>query len=304
MPDAQSQATWLSTTVGVRRRDDLALVRVYDDDRRSWLNGQITNDISKLEPGGGVYALTVNLRGKILADLWVFDRGDDLVLVVPKSARASLLAHYDRYIVMEDVEVEPLDGLVVLTAQGPRAGDLAPEGAHAADRLGSGGFDVLVDETDAATRMADLVARATELGGGQVGDAGWEQARVLAGVPRFAVDFGEATLPQEAGLADRAVSFTKGCYLGQEVVCMLENRGKLRRRLVNLEADAALTVGAALELDGKSLGSVTSGLFHDGKARGLGLVKAKASQPGTVLQMGDVAVVVRGAVGGEREPAD
>ncbi|MFK7988735.1 MAG: folate-binding protein YgfZ [Sandaracinaceae bacterium] len=298
MSDAQSHAAWLSTTVGVRRRDDLALIRVYDEDRRSWLNGQITNDISKLEPGGGVYALTVNLRGKILADLWVFDRGEELVLVVPKSARASLLAHYDRYIVMEDVEVEPLDGLVVLTAQGPRARDLDIDGGHFANRLSSGGFDLLVSANDVVSQMSALVAQAKALGGGEVDEAGWEEARILAGVPRFGVDFGDATLPQEAGLADRAVSFVKGCYLGQEVVCMLENRGKLRRRLVNLEAEAELTVGGSIDLDGKSLGTVTSALFRDGEARALGLLKAKASQPGTVLDVGGVPVVVRSAVGG------
>lgn len=297
----RTEASWLATTAGVKALDDVALIRVFDDDRRSWLNGQITNDVSKLAHGAGVYALTVNLRGRILADLWAFAREDDLVLAVPAASRDALMAHYDRYIVMEDVEIEPLDTHGVLSVQGPRAAELTKGlGGHSADRLGHGGVDLLLDHDALAATRHELELRAGRIGGGAVSDAGWERARILAGIPRFGVDFGDATLPQEAGLAHRAVSFVKGCYLGQEVVCMLENRGKLRRRLVCLEAEEPLEMGTPLTMHGRPMGEVTSVVNDAGRWWAIGLVKTKASEPETSLDAAGTRAIVRAVVGQAR----
>ncbi len=237
MSDAIHEAKVLAQSAGVRRLDD-EVFRISGEDARSWLGGQISNDIRGMERGDAVYTLVLDVRGKILADGWVLERGDDLVMVVPHGTRAILEAHFDKYIVMEDVELDALDDVVV-TVQGPRASEVAERASAPSfpcDRLGLGGRDLLVPSADADALERDRTGAAEAIGGGRVGEAGWELARLRAGRPRFGVDFGPANYPQEVGLEQLAVSFDKGCYLGQEVVCTLQNRGQLSRRLVALTA--------------------------------------------------------------------
>lgn len=295
MTDRIEGARWLAETVGVRAMPELALMRVSGEDARSWLQGQITNDISRTRAGDAVYALAVDVRGKTLADLTVVDRGEDLLVLVPSERREPLLAHFDKYIVMEEVDLEPVDDLRVLTAQGPAA-DRVTDGRprHPADRLGAGGFDVLVPADEAEPTLAALIEAAAAAGGGEVDEAAWELARLRRGIPRYGVDFGDAHYPQEAGLKERALSFLKGCYLGQEVVCMLENRGQLRRRLVRLEGDALPEEGAPIEVEGAPVGEITSAL--DDPAQGvlaLGYVKRAHAEPGVVVStpVGPLTVV-------------
>ena len=296
MTDPIEGARWLAESVGVRAMPELAAMRVSGEDARSWLQGQITNDISRTAAGGAVYALAVDVRGKILADLTVVDRGDDFLVLVPADRRAALLEHFDGYIVMEEVDLEPIDDLTVLTAQGPAADAVtAGRPRHPSDRLGAGGFDVLAPSAEADATLAALIEAATEVGGGEVDQAAWELARLRRGVPRYGVDFGGAHYPQEAGLKERARSFLKGCYLGQEVVCMLENRGQLRRRLVRLEGDARPEIGAPIEVDGAAVGEITSALDDPagGRVRALGYGKRAHAEPGAVVStpVGPLTVV-------------
>ncbi|MDQ3032522.1 MAG: folate-binding protein YgfZ, partial [Myxococcota bacterium] len=119
-----------------------------------------------------------------------------------------------------------------------------------------------------------------------VSDEGWELARLRAGRPALFADFGEATYPQEAGLERAAVSFQKGCYLGQEVVCMLENRGQLNRRLVSIESDGELARGTTItDAEGKKLGEVTSAMRDPESSRvlALGFVKRTHATEGHEL---------------------
>lgn len=229
MSDPLEQARWLTETVGVRPLT-LGCIHVTGDDARTWLNGQITNDVSRTAPGDAAYAVAVDLKGRILTDLFALDRGDAFDLLVPRDRLEAMVEHFDRYVVMEDVELEGRE-ITVISAQGPAAATLELDG-FSCDRLGRGGFDVIDGDLDA------IVARAGRAGGGLVGEEAWELARLRAARPGYGADFDETTYPQEAGLTATAVSFTKGCYLGQEVICMLENRGQVRRRLVQLEGDA------------------------------------------------------------------
>lgn len=293
----------LATSAGVRLLSDEVL-RVSGEDARAWLGGQVTNQTRLMSRGDAVYTLVLDVRGKILADAWVIER-DDLVLVVPPGTRAALLEHFDAYIVMEDVELAALDEAVV-TVQGPKAAEVVERAGRPSfpcDRLGLGGRDVVVPIAD-AERTRDELARAAEaLGGGAVGEEGWELARLRVGRPRFSIDFGPANYPQEAGLERIAVSFLKGCYLGQEVVCTLQNRGQLSRRLVVLEG-AELASGVELRLDGKVVGQVTSAVRDGaaGVARGLGYVKRAAASAGRVLGTERGEVVVK-AIAGEDAPS-
>jgi len=294
MASAIEQARWIQTSVGVRALD-LGLIRVTGEDARVWLNGQVTNDVVGASDGDTVYALCLSSNGRILSDLHVLVRGDALELLVPRARLEELSAHLDRYIVMEDVDLASRC-VTVISAQGPRASELLERGSlegFSADRVGWGGIDLLEADLDA------VVARAEELGGGSVSADGWELARLRAGHPAWGVDFGAKTFPQEAGLAHSAVSFTKGCYVGQEVVCMLENRGQLRRRLVQLRGPALPEAGAGLTYEGKEVGTVCSGVLdpEDGSAWVHAVVKRIHAEPGVELEAPSGLVTIRKVLG-------
>lgn len=290
----RANPTPLEGGAGIRRLEDAVVLEVAGEDAHEWLNGQVTNAIRQTAPGDAVYALFTTVKGKILADGWILhvERGDGhdvLWAVVPRSARDALLESFDKYIVMEDVEVRARDDLAVVTVQGPRAGEIvakvpaAREGAWACDRLGTGGRDVVL----CADRVEGVTAALRDAGAEPVDEATWELVRVRRGVPRFGRDFDERSYPQEAGLKRRAVSFTKGCYVGQEVVCMLENRGKLSKRLVALELAGEAAPDTPLESDGKTVGRITSAVADPaGPIRALGYVKDALTAPGTELRAG------------------
>ena len=297
MADAE-EAKALERHAGMRRLDDHLVLAFSGEDAHGWLGGQVTNQVTKTKPGDAVYALFTNVKGKVLADAFIVhvshDEDDDLLYaIVPSAAREPLLESFDKYIVMEDVEVRVRDDLAVLTVQGPAAGELVglvPEAREASwpcDRLGTGGRDVVV-ATDA---LPSIEAALRDAGALPVSESGWELARLRLSVPRFGADFGPESYPQEAGLSRRAVSFTKGCYLGQEVVCMLENRGKLSRRLVALElpAGAASATGTPIVDGDREVGRTTSAATDpdEGVVRALAMIKAAAAEPGRALRVGD-----------------
>jgi folate-binding protein YgfZ len=299
------QANAFSDSVAVRVRDDLLLVELRGEDQRSWLNGQLTNDVRQSTPGDGIYSLAVNVRGKIMGEVWVLDRAGELAVLLPRDAAPGLLESFESQIIMEDVELEPQPETAVISAQGPRAADLVSEldtdRCFACDELGSGGRFVLAGRAELEQVLESLGKRATALGGGPVDEAAYELARLRAGRPRFARDFGEKNYPQEAGLGKRAVSFSKGCYLGQEVVCTLENRGRLSRRLANLEVVAGEPQPAdeLRDAEGKAVGALTS-LAYDPllrQARAFGYIKTASATPGTQLAAGGAQLVVKGLIG-------
>ena len=189
---------------------DERVVRVEGDDAREWINGQVTADLREPRPGS-TYALVLTLQGRVQSDAWLSDEGEHLVMRLPEAAADAVLAHLDRYIIMEDVELEP-DPRRVLHVAGPgaaaRVKSAGLEGL-ATPRLDAEGVDLLLPEDGLEAARRALI----EAGVDEVDEAGWERARIARGVPRWGRDFGADTLPQEAGLK-HAVSFDKGCYLG------------------------------------------------------------------------------------------
>ncbi len=306
-PDAE--AGWLYEVAGVRPLPERVLLKVVGDDAATWINGQVTQDVRALTPGSSAYGLVLHVRGKILSDVHVLNRGArGLALLTARANLEAVMAHLDHHVIMEDVALEADAETAVLTVQGPRAAEVVASvpalESYAADRLGRGGFDVLVASDAVARVQASLVEAAEALGGGAVSEEGWTLARLRAGWPALFSDFGESTYPQEAGLTARAVSFTKGCYLGQEVICMLENRGQLSRRLVQLDAQGALAPGASLfDAQGGLVGEVTSAVSDgEGRTRALGFAKRALAVPGAALHGGSpgadgVAVQVVAPVG-------
>lgn len=261
---------------------DLALMVVTGDDRASWLNGLVTCDVAKLADGACAYGLAVTQKGRIITDLFVVKRGDAIDVVLPARVRDAVMDALGKYLVMEDAEMARDDSRRVWFAHGPRAAELGT----ACDRTGLGGA-IVIAPPEEKDRLAERVASV----GGIVGDAsGWEALRIESGVPAFGVDFDDKTYPQEASLEKRAVSFDKGCYLGQEVVCMLELRGHVKRKLVpfvmeegTAEAGATVTDDAGVEI-----GKVSSASDRVG----LAMVKLAHADAGSKLRVaGKVATV-------------
>jgi tRNA-modifying protein YgfZ len=307
------QARSIAQRAGFWLREDLTIVRVQGDDRLTWLNGQVTNDLRALESGStnSVRALAVHVKGKILADVWVVARPDELLIMIPKSASAALLESFERYIIMEDVTLSPWPEVQVLSVVGPEAAQLAaaidsagPAGsktiAFSCDELGIGGY-AFVGEPSA---LASIAASLGAAGVVPVTRDAYELARLRAGVPRFGSDFGDRSYPQEAGLK-QLVSFAKGCYLGQEVVCTLENRGKLSRHLAVFRGTAA--DGGEVPAPGTSLktasdespGEVTSAVYdpESGAVLALGYVKRAHAVPGTTLTAAGTHLTLQRVVG-------
>ncbi len=293
MVDAREGAKILGQSAGVRRLEDTVLLDVSGDDTRSWLNGQLTNDVRHTGKGDAVYALAVTVKGKIMADVWAFDRGDDRFwLAVPAASVDALLESFDHQIIMEDVEVERDASVRLVTVVGPKSAAVV-EGlgddvwVFATERLGES-RDVIVKADDADV-VSRLVERAGDVGGGEVDEAAWELARLRRHTPRYGADFDGRNYPQEAGLKARALSFQKGCYLGQEVVCMLENRGKLSKRLValRLPADTPREPETKIDVDGQPIGRITSSVADGDEAVALGYVKTAYARAGTHVKVGD-----------------
>jgi folate-binding protein YgfZ len=294
------------------------VLHISGDDAQSWLSGQVTNDLRELgKREHAVYVLAVSVKGRVLSDGWACLRGDQLALVLPESRVAIATESFDKHIIMEDVELELDQDLRVITVQGPEAANVVASAgyandAYAAARLGLEGFDLWVPRAELAACKQQLVQAARAVGGDAVDDATWAQAHVLAAVPRCGVDFGEDNYPQEAGLKGRAISFNKGCYLGQEVICMLENRGQLARRLVQLEAPGTFVLAAetnAFDGDGKRVGDLTSAAVTPAgqastdspKTVALAYLKRPVAELGKRVRAGEREWVVRAVVGAETD---
>jgi folate-binding protein YgfZ len=279
------------------REDGLAVLVVTGKDRVAWLNGLLTCDLVKRAPGAAVYGLAVQRNGRVLADATVVfdDGGERLLVAVPDAVVAALRAHLEHYLVMEDAEIGPgVDAFEVWAVHGPRSGEALAVARGAGglggdiDRTGLGGAVVFAPQEEARQVAAAIAGVAT------VGDAlGWDALRLERAVPRFGVDFDDKTYPQEAALEKTAVSFDKGCYLGQEVVCMLQMRGHVKRKLVSvvLEAMEAPAAGAPVtDETGAAVGEVTSAASSPtlGRAVALAMVKRAQAEAGTAVVVGGV----------------
>jgi tRNA-modifying protein YgfZ len=267
---------------------DRAALVVSGKDRTSWLNGMVTCDVSKLEPGKAAYGLLVEKKGRIQADFYIVASADALALAVPRELASSVYATLDHHLIMEDAELTMPD-LFWFHAAGPGALELAKEAnasfAGELDLLATGGGAIVaVENADAFTDLAD--------------PALFDALRIERGLPRFGAEFDTAFYPQEASLEKLAVSFDKGCYLGQEVVYMLENRGHVKKKLVplDLEGTDAATAGAHVTTaEGEAVGEVKSSVIGPTRNQpvAIGLVKWAHTKPGTTLLVDGRKATVR-----------
>lgn len=266
-----------------------------------FLDGQVTNAVAALAPGTGCYAALLTNKGKMLADMRLLRVDADTVLL--DCERPALQAVFDvlrRALVGWKAELRKRTlQEACLSLVGPRARAVAgaedmpaAEHAHRAAAIGGAqvrvavtdlGLDVLCAAEDAsAVRAALLAAGAVE-----VAEAAAEVVRVESGRPRHGVDLDETVIPEEAGLNDRAVSFTKGCYVGQETVARLHYKGRPNRHLRGLRLSAPAAPGTPLRLGDREVGQLTSVVVSPRFGPiGLALVRREAA-PGTTLDAGD-----------------
>ncbi len=294
------QVGWARTSALAVQAGERCVLAVTGADRLTWLNGLLTCQLVGRRPGDAVLGLAVAQKGKIVTDVVVLVGDDRAHVVVQRATVDALVASFEHHLMMEDAEMTRASDAAWFI-HGPRAADvlvaLRSAGARGGilDVTGRGGAVVLVGGDAGAA--SDAVVRAMrEVGGGVGDDAAWERVRVLSGVARFGVDFDETTYPQEAALETKAVSFDKGCYLGQEVVCMLELRGHVKQKLVSLAVDAAAVTPRTPVADGQGavVGEVRSAVAAEGgKARALAMVKYAFIAAGTVLSIeGHTATVI------------
>lgn len=288
-------------------RSDLDAFAVTGRERLSWLNGLVTQEVEKLPSGAGAYGLAVGKTGKIAAELW-FLAGADRVLVVVARDRAEMVReHFDKHLIMEDAEMSVLLDRGVIFAHGLPGHDLVTEaralGCDAAMVDWTGRGDAAVILAPEGKLDATLTALLASAGPGSslATEATWETLRIGWGLPRFGVDYDDQSLPQEASLEALAVSFNKGCYLGQETVFMVEKRGHPKKKLVRLavEGDAELLAGTAITLPGGgAVGAVTSATRAlEGGSLAIATVKYQLAVAETALLAGGRAARVLGLAG-------
>jgi folate-binding protein YgfZ len=329
--DNSSGYAALRDAAALVERAGTALVRVGGADRRAYLQGLLTNDIEALTPGTGCYAAMLNAQGRMLTDMRVIELGDAILLSVPRGVAAAIAEHLDRFVFSEDVQIEEAASLAEIGLYGPGAlrvlkaagteGGASPE-LFGSTRVRIGGVDAVLVRTDdigidgyAAIADRDAlagIARALVAAGAvPAAEADAEAVRIESGRPRFGADMDADTIPLEAGIEDRAISRSKGCYVGQEVIVRVQDRGQGRvaRRLVGLTLPAGAAVpppGTAIAADGKSIGRVTSAALSPSLARpvALGYVHRDYTADGTPVLVGAGEAIVRAlpaAVGQARD---
>ncbi len=285
---------------GVLDRSERGKLALAGANAKSFLQGQVTNDVESLSPGEGCYAAFLTPKGKMLGDLRILDAGDELLLDTERIALQELFNMIRRFSIGYDVQLDKRTlerGLVSLI--GPEADAVAgmpdlpaTEHAHVLVQFGpvaarairtDVGIDLLCD----AATTSDLIAALGADGAVSVSESAAECVRVERGRPRYGVDLDDSVIPQEAGLNARAVSFTKGCYVGQETVARLYYRGKPNRHLRGLRLSAPGRTGDQIEFDGRPVGRLGSvAQSPELGPLGLALVRREAP-PGSNVTVGE-----------------
>lgn len=291
-------------------------LRITGTDRLDFLHGQVSNEVKRLQVGEGRAALMLNVRGHALALMRIYRREDDLFVAVEGGAGARVEAQLRAHIIFDQVELHNLNGtLTALTLQGADAPTILSRvfGPDLPDvpqpdtfvqlpfasakvlvspvrRSRAGGYDLHVLGRDAGA----LVAALTKAGAALAGEDALEAVRIEAGIAGAELEGGEGVLPQEAGL-EVAVSYRKGCYLGQEIMARVEARGNLRRRLVGLTLTGFPEAGTRdLTRDGKTVGRL-GGVAEHPRLGVIALASVRTEvEVGAGLEVGGASAVVSG----------
>jgi folate-binding protein YgfZ len=292
-------------------------------DRASYLQGLLTNDIQALKTGEGCYAAYLTAQGRMIADLWVYELGDVIMLSLAGALTSTVMARLDQFIFSEDVQLgdvseafgqiavvgpdaarvvealfdePPAASLSTLPEHGNLRGHIAQQPAIVTRVTDTGepGFDVYVERGQLGWLNERLMAGGVP----KVDEEAAEALRIEAGVPVFHRDMDEDTIPLEAGIESRAISMTKGCYVGQEIIVRVLHRGhgRVARKLVGLALDGEVIParGVAVMSADRAVGEVTSAVRSPalGQPVALAYVQRDFMAPGSVLSVDGAAATV------------
>jgi folate-binding protein YgfZ len=320
MIDAISLAAYEAARhgAGLIDRSDRGRIVVSGADRATYLQGLLSNDIVSLKPGRGCYATYLTAQGRMIADLFVYELGDLILLTMSGDVTSTVLARLDQFIFSEDVQLgdvtETFGQLGIVGPDAARVASTVVTG-FAVERLvelpehgntrafvedqpamitrisdtGEPGFDLFVDRS----QIERLKTQLQNAGATMIDAATADTVRIESGVPAFHRDMDEQTIPLEAGIEDRAISLTKGCYVGQEVIIRVLHRGhgRVARKLVGLTitGESQPSPGDLVRSGDREIGHVTSATISPALKRPIALayVQRDFVQPGTQVTVGD-----------------
>jgi folate-binding protein YgfZ len=289
----------LRESAGLLDRSERGKAIFRGPEAADFLQGQVTNDVEALEPGTGCYAALLTAKGKMLADMRILRGPGWLWLDTEIDALPAVAKMIRTYSIGRDVQPDNVtDSRAILSLVGPTAAealDAAPPAAEHAFVEGEHGLYVRTDlGVDVICDSADADAVRSALGVDGVSGEAVECLRVESGRPRYGTELDEDTIPEEAGLNERAVSFEKGCYVGQETVARLHYKGKPNRHLRGLRLDSPATTGEEVRLGERAVGRIGSAAVspvHGPIALALIRREAEPGQSVTVGETGNTAVV-------------
>ncbi len=315
--DPQAEFAALRSGCGVYDLGFRAKISLTGSDRVRWLNGMVTNNVRDLAAAQGVYAFLLNPQGHILGDLYAYNRGESITVDTDRAQAEKILATFDHYIIMDDVEVADLsEQLTALGVCGPKSGEVLAAAGFAIPEMRSlqvrsatwqGTECTLVRGEDsehpsyeiwlAAGGVRSLWEALRAAGATPVGSEALELERIVAGIPRYGIDIRERDLPQETEQA-RALNFNKGCYVGQEIVERIRSRGAVHRKFTGFIADGPAPIAAGMKIvaSEKEVGEVTSSatLLLAGKEKivALGYIRREIGTPGREVSLGRAQATV------------
>jgi aminomethyltransferase len=315
--DAPTEYVVLRAGCGLYDLGWRARIAVTGQDRTRWLNGMISNNMRDLPVNRGAYNFVLNHQGHILGDLYAYNRGEYFLLATDAWQAPTLVPLLRKYIIMDQVELTDIsDKLTAVAVQGPKSAEVL-----AAAGLDPAGIEPLQVQDSVWRGMGISLTRMTsdefpsyeiwaatediravwdavlEAGAMPVGTDALEMFRVAAGIPRYGQDIRERDLPQETGQM-QALSFTKGCYVGQEIVERIRSRGGVHRTFTGFVVESgAPSAGTKLQRDGKDVGELTTvravPTANGDRMLALGYIRREAAAPGTVLNAGEAQVKVQ-----------
>jgi folate-binding protein YgfZ len=305
--DAEYNA--VRSAVGLIDFSHRGLLQFTGADRFSFLQGMLSNDLLALKPFAGHYSTVLNQQGKVLADVRVLCAMNSLYLDFWESLKDKIVTHLSRYLVADEVEIaDRSEAHAILSLQGPQAEALLlrlagqaelprliahhvmidVDGASIcvvrASHTGEAGFDLIMPKTQLINIAHRLTDTGKQFSAAWIGQEALDTLRIEAGIPRYGTDFGEDNLLLETGLDDH-VSFTKGCYLGQEIVERVRSRGHVNKRLSGMLIDGAIPArhGDPIRVGEKPVGMITSSVYSPTlkRAIALGYIHRDYWEPGT-----------------------
>jgi folate-binding protein YgfZ len=303
-----AQVATIRTAASVVELPDVQAFLLEGEDARRWCNGMFTNNVKQLRPGEGNRHAMCDDRGRIGGLLALYCIDDQRFLVVLDGIDFSAFHdRYKMYLILDDIEIEQAEDHGLLTIQGPQAAAIlgrmglpAPEEGHARvdggvdllagthilsrDRSGVGGFDMLVPRAQLASQMQALI----DAGAAPMTAGALDTQRIALGRAAWPQDGTEKSLVHELGLEGELCSFTKGCYLGQEVINRIDVKGQVAKRITGLLVEGqAPALGTEVQLNGKAIGTVSSTTILGGEVLALATLRRAAWEPGTIVQVGN-----------------